>query len=102
MIGWRITISGVAVAAVAAMTAEPRPTLASCNTIPSTERTFRSALGSADRPFAGPDEFLELRVRPSVCDQESAGFDPLPSDHVVTVVFKPPVGPVDRNNVVLL
>lgn len=72
---------------------------AACNLIPSAQITFRSALGSTDRPFAGPGDFVEIRVRPDVCDKRSVGFSAKASDEVVTVVFTPPNG--DRNVIVI-
>lgn len=73
---------------------------AACDLIPSQSTTFRSSLGSADRPFAGPGDMVELRVRPEVCDGSSPGFSPAIADTSVTLVFTPPNGgPV---NVVVL
>jgi Tol biopolymer transport system component len=66
---------------------------AACNIIPSAVQTYRGALGTANRPFAGPADIVELRVRPGVCDQASLGFESLdPAQYVVTVVFTPPDG----------
>jgi hypothetical protein len=73
---------------------------AACNTIPSASRTFRGALGSTDRPFTTPDRFLEVQVRPDVCDAASPGLGATAEEHVVTVVFTPPRGG-PRNVVVL-
>jgi hypothetical protein len=75
---------------------------ASCNLIPSATTTFRGALGSTDRPFASPGEFVEVRVRPQVCDAASPGFAPadIASNFAVTLVFTPPFGG-PRNIVVL-
>jgi hypothetical protein len=69
-----------------------RPADAGCNLIPSAQTTFRGALGSADRPFAGPDDMVELRVRSAVCDTASVGFSATADDEVVTVIFTPPNG----------
>lgn len=68
---------------------------AACNIIPSASTTFRGALGSTDRPFAGPDELIELRVRPEVCDGASPGISDRLDDSVVTLVFAPPNGPAN-------
>src|SRR5258706_13301363 len=65
---------------------------AACNVIPSASRTFRGAMGSADRPFAGPGDFVELRVRETVCDGASAGLQATAGAHTVTLVFTPPAG----------
>src|SRR4051794_6414764 len=37
---------------------------AGCNIIPSATQTFRGALGSTNRPFAGPGDFVEVGVEP--------------------------------------
>lgn len=70
---------------------------AACNIIPGTTQSFRGAVGSTDRPFAGPGDLLELHLNP--CDQASPGFSASAASHVVTLVFTPPNGP--RNVVIL-
>ena len=70
---------------------------AACNLIPGTAKTFDAILGATNRPFAGPGEPLEIRLRP--CDTASTGFLPTGDEHVVTVVFKAPDG---TNRVVAL
>jgi Tol biopolymer transport system component/subtilisin-like proprotein convertase family protein len=73
----------------------PRLADASCDQIPGTTNTFRATLGSTDRPFAGPGDFVELRLSPK-CDLPpqggSAGFAPAVQDNVVSVIFTPPRG----------
>ncbi len=64
-----------------------------CDLIPQSQPIFRGALGTVDRPFAGPGDFVELHVRPLICDQASPGLPPGVDDLVVTLVFKPLVGP---------
>ncbi len=59
--------------------------------------SFESTLGATNRPFAGPGESMDIRVRP--CDGGSPGLGATPGDHVVTVVFNPVTGP--SNAVVL-
>jgi len=51
---------------------------------------FRGALGSVDRPYARPGDFVELRLSPT-CDAASPGFAaPLaPAAQVVTIAFRP-------------
>jgi hypothetical protein len=72
-----------------------------CNLIPSAQQTFRGSLGSTNRPFASPGEFVEVRLRPHVCDAASPGFTSTdPADYAVTIVFTPPNGG-DRNIVVV-
>ncbi len=98
------SLSGAALVAALALAGDGRPAQASCDLIPSASTTFRSALGSTDRPFARPDDIVELRVRPGVCDEASPGFSASVADAVVTVVFKPPFPLPDggpRNNVVV-
>jgi len=78
----------------------PAPSDAACNVIPSAARVFRGVLGSADRPFAAPDDVLELRVRPEICDVESMAFSNDIDDVVVSFIFKPPAPGV--TNVVVM
>src|SRR5262245_12856035 len=66
------------------------PVHAACNLIPQAQRSFRSALGATDRPYATPGDFVELSVRPMVCDAASPGFSSNPDDYVVTLIFQPP------------
>jgi len=76
---------------------------AACNLIPTAPRSFRAALGTVNRPFTGPGEFVELAVRQAGCDAASPGFvAQTPSDYVVTVVFTPPVRSRGPNSVVIL
>jgi hypothetical protein len=51
----------------------PGESVANCNVIPGTVNSFRAALGAGDRPFAMPGDFVELTVRPEVCDKASQG-----------------------------
>jgi hypothetical protein len=67
-----------------------RPLDAACNLIPSASKTFRSALGDTNRPFAAPGDFVEVGASPARCAGASPGFSALPDDHVVTVLFTPP------------
>src|SRR5262249_51577334 len=66
---------------------------ACCNVIPSAAKTFRGTLGSTDRPFAGPGDFVQLQVQPPVCDAASPGFGTTADAHVVSIFFTPPAGP---------
>lgn len=68
----------------------PRTVDAACNLIPGTIKTFNSTLGATNRPFAAPNENIELRLRP--CDVNSPGIGATPADNVVTVLFTPPSG----------
>ena len=62
---------------------------AACNLIPQAQIAFRGALGSVNRPFAAPGDFVELSVRTAVCDVGASGFSADPADHVVTLVYEP-------------
>jgi Tol biopolymer transport system component len=63
----------------------------SCNLIPGVSNAFRGTVGVLDRPFASPDDIVDLRLDPAC--QPAARFLDEPEDHVVTVVFQPPGGP---------
>ncbi len=84
--------------AVAAVLLAAGRASAVCNVIPAATTDFRSGLGSANRPFAGPGDVVEVRVRPAVCDGTSTGFADVDADgsrsddYVVTVLFTPPNG----------
>lgn len=64
---------------------------ASCDVLPSPPSTFRSALGSTDRPFAGGGDWLTIGLD-ARCDGASAGFTAESNAHVVTVAFRAPAG----------
>jgi len=66
------------------------PAHASCNLIPQAQQTFRGARGAADRPYAAPGDFVELSLRPGVCEPAGAAFSATADDHIVTLVFTPP------------
>ena len=68
--------------------AAPRPAEAACNLIPQVQKTFRGTLGSADRPFALPGDFVELSLNPALCDGASSGFDNSTS-YVVSLFYTP-------------
>jgi len=68
----------------------PRMADAACNLIPGTAKTFNGVLGAVNRPYAGPGERLELRLRG--CDTGSTGFLPTGGEHVVTLIFAAPDG----------
>jgi hypothetical protein len=89
----------IAFVAALAVMARPSATLAGCNLIPQSQPIFRGALGTLDRPFAGPGDFVELHVRPTICDRSSPGIGADPSNLVVTLLFTPSTGP--RRAVVL-
>lgn len=96
---WPALALGVALLGAAA---EAR---ANCNVIPAATGDFRAAVGSTNRPYASPGDFVEVRVRPTICDRSSSGFVDLDldggaaDDYVVTVLFTPAGGP--RTAVVL-
>src|SRR5690606_19081928 len=72
---------------------------AGCDLIPQAQPIFRGALGTLDRPFAGPGDFVEVHVRPTICDTASPGLPTSVDDVDVTLLFEPPGGP--RRAVVL-
>ena len=64
------------------------PASASCDLFPGVERTYSSALGSANRPWAAPGESIEVRHR--ACDTEGAPPALEGRDNLVTVAFLDP------------
>ncbi|MBY0398095.1 MAG: hypothetical protein K2X91_16745, partial [Thermoleophilia bacterium] len=81
---------GVLAALLGSLGLAPASADAACNLIPGTAKTFNGALGALNRPYAGPGERLEVRLRP--CDTASPGFLPDGGDHVVTLIFAAPDG----------
>ena len=73
----RITIGTVALLLL--VVADRQVVVGACNLIPSAQTNFRAALGSTDRPFAGPGDLVEIKMRPDVCDSESAGLPASPN-----------------------
>jgi Tol biopolymer transport system component len=69
---------------------------AGCDLIPQAQPIFRGTLGTLDRPFAGPGDFVELHVRPTICDQASPGLPASVDDLVVTLLFEPNGGGPQR------
>ncbi|MDX2169916.1 MAG: hypothetical protein SF182_22795 [Deltaproteobacteria bacterium] len=69
------------------------PAAASCNQIPGTVNRFRAAVGTVDRPFARPGDWLTIRRGP--CDPAAPEFAADPAAHLVTVAFRPPNGPAN-------
>src|SRR5262245_35879043 len=61
------------------------PTHAGCNLIPQAQPAFRGALGTLDRPYAAPGDFVDVSVRQAICDGASPGISSLPTDHEVTL-----------------
>lgn len=62
----------------------------SCNLIPQAQQTFRGAVGVADRPYASPGDFVELSLRPGICEPDAAIFEEPASAYLVSLVFLPP------------
>ena len=73
--------------------ARPSVAPAGCNLLPQAQPIFRGALGTLDRPFAGPGDFVELHIRPTICDHTSPGLGTDPSNLAVTLLFTPTGGP---------
>ncbi len=75
---------------------------AACDVIPGAKQDFRAAVGSTNRPFVSPDEFVDVKVRTTVCDVESLGFQLTnAADNIVTLVFTPPAPGAPTTGVVL-
>jgi cysteine-rich repeat protein len=88
----RVRTLAACVAATVVMASVARPAGAGCNVIPPAVESFRGTLGSTDRPFARPGDWLRVALDPA-CHGGSAGFAAAAGDQVVTIVFTPPVGP---------
>jgi hypothetical protein len=78
---------------------------ATCNVIPHTgHERHRGALGSVSRPFASPDEWLDLAATPK-CDQEefadSNANGSLQDEYRVLMVFEPQTPTAQREAVVI-
>ena len=80
-----VLVGACLVAGVAASTAH-----AGCNLIPQAQPAFRGALGTLDRPYAAPGDFIDVAVRQAVCDDASPGFGFDPTQYEVTLLFTPP------------
>src|SRR4051794_32939644 len=65
---------------------------AACNLVPGTSLTFNAALGATNRPYAAPNENLEISLRG--CDPSAALAEPA-TNYLATVVFTPPSGPAN-------
>ncbi len=63
---WLLLLASIAFAPVAAR--------AGCDVVPGELNIFPGAVGETNTPFASPDQLIQIRVRPQVCDAESAGF----------------------------
>jgi hypothetical protein len=67
----------------------PAVARAACNLIPQATPAFRATRGTVDRPFAAPGDFVDVTLRPSLCDGASPGFGVDASQHAVTLLFEP-------------
>ena len=74
------------------------PADAGCNVIPPAVDSFRGGLGSLDRPFARPGDWVRLSLDPNC--HGTAGLPGGAADQVVSLIFTPPAGG-PRNVVVL-
>jgi len=86
---WVTTVAGTIVSglaiAVSAIPLTAEHARGSCNVIPGTVSEFSGAQGALGRAFAAPGEPVQIFLRE--CDN-SAGFTPAASDHVVTIAFR--------------
>ncbi len=64
-----IALFGLALFALTPLTAR-----AGCDVIPGALNQFPSGLGETNTPFASPDQLVQIRVRPQVCDAGSPGL----------------------------
>jgi hypothetical protein len=79
-----------------------------CDVIPHTsQQRHRGALGSADRPFASPGDWIELSASPTCSHPQPAAFvdangdGRLQDEYRVLLVYEPPVATAPRRAVVL-
>jgi hypothetical protein len=86
-----------ALLALAVPLASSTPARGNCNFLPYAGGLLLGEVGTIDRPFAGPNDLIEL----GLCPQNSPGFEdsdndsdlvPDEDDFVVSFVFEPPNG----------
>ena len=68
----------------------PGSASAICNAIPGATGFFRGAVGSLNRPFASPGDFVGVEVNGAICDAASPGLPSETAGLLVTVLFVPP------------
>src|SRR5262245_22136816 len=88
------TATAVGLISTVSLLSPAAPARAGCNYSPGTAKPSRAVHGHIDRPFAGPDDLVEVGMSPA-CDGAAAGLD----ESVVTIVFEPPAA--ERTIVVL-
>ena len=77
--------------AVASWAASPSVAHAVCDAIPGAVESFPGAAGSLDRPFASPNDWVEVST--TARDGCTGGeFAPTPEENLVTLVFSPASG----------
>ena len=64
----------------------PRVAWSSCDLIPSAQSSFRSTLGTTNRPFASPGDWVRIALDP-LCHAASPGLPTSANDTVVSLVF---------------
>ena len=74
-------------AAIAITAATPTLGFTVCNLIPVAELRLPSVQGGTNTPIAGPGDIVEITL--NGCEQ-STGFEPVGSNHTVTLRFEPP------------
>ncbi len=65
---------------------------AACDVIPSASTQFAGARGTLGTPFAGPGDWVDVRVAP-LCEGAGGGLTGAVGDYAVAIVFTPPAGP---------
>lgn len=77
----------------------PSVAWSACNLIPSAAQAYRGTVGSLNKPYAAPGDFVEVGVAPAGCDGTSEGIGgpagPT-SAYDVTVAFTPSAGGTRR------
>src|SRR5438128_701292 len=84
----RLSVVVVCLALVLPTTARP-----ACNLIPQAQPAFRGALGTVDRPYAAPGDFVDVYARQVFCDGTSPGIGLSSSQNEITLLFTPTAGP---------
>jgi len=87
--------SFAALLTIAVLLASSSPARAGCNVIPQAEKDFHGYLGFADRPFAGPGQFITLGLSPLQCTATGHAFPtcggtaPDVNELIATFFYKP-------------
>jgi hypothetical protein len=95
---------GFVVAALSALllvVLSPALSRATCNVIPGVVNQFQGTRGTLDRPYASPDDWVDVSLHPAcVASDAAATFGSTAGDQAVTIVFVPPA-PGPRSTIVI-